>query len=415
MDRSEAEASISEFTDRFEALPEITEPPNTTLSILREQTGEKYWNRLLRYFLDPDGPHGLGSDFLRAFLDLIDERTGATLGYTDFDLEAVEVQSEVHSDNGRPDLLLYLEGEWFVCIELKVTAPETGAQTEEYATSGTLGSINVSEYIEANRCYLYLSKKTHSPPTSDRFARLYWSDVQDAIGTLRNEARGRYPTRSVAQLADFQDTIRDVAMNDQPYDDQQAAFVELYLQNVEAIDTVRGAFDEMIAQQIEGWATQFRERYRPDNWDDSWNCDPDKYGKIYRDEWWRDENGDEVQDWSAAEYRLEFRHHVRKEQSWKDGEVRFKAVIPRNSDDEFRERCSDLFSESLEELTERSKSTQISIVGDSRTLTSATYSFDPSDGPEGYYIALSEAFEEHTVLVPLLTSIFEQAVDEFVS
>lgn len=413
MDTAEIDAELAAFAAAFEALPEVSEPPSTTLEILRERTREKYWNRLLRYFLDPSAAHGFGSDFLEAFLVLAEERTGA-VGLSDSALEAVDVESEVSSDGGRPDLLLVLEDEWFVCIELKVTAPETGEQTRGYANSDRLGELDVSDYSAGERQYVYLAKRTHSDPASERFSRLHWRDVHTAAGRVLDDARGRYPARSTAQLSDFRDTIETETMSDHPEDTQQDRHIELYLEHTDAIDTVRTAFERMVDRQTEEWATRFLERYRPEKWDEAWNCESDKYGKLFRDEWRRDENGTPVADWSSAAFRLEFRHRIRAERSWKTGTVTFRTVIPRNSDEAYRDRCRTVFNDHLEDLRATAESTSISIEGNSRVLTEATYSFEETAGPEGYYDTLADAFDEHVVLVPLLTEIYDRAYEDLI-
>ena len=414
MDSLKINDEIAEFASAFNSLPEIVEPPSTTLEILRGRTREKYWNRLLRYFLDPSAPHGLGSGLLQEFLELVEEETGA-VDLTDSDLETVRVESEISSDNGRPDLLLYLEGEWFVCIELKVTAPETGSQTMGYANSRRLGDVSVTDYREQERHYVYLAKQMHDPPASEEFTRLYWSDVQHSIGQVIADARGQYPARTTAQLADFRDTVRKVTMSEQSYDRQQDEYVELYLEHTDAIDAVQTAFERMVDSQIEEWATRFQEQHQPDNWDDTWNCANGKYGKIYKDTWRRDENGKPVASWSEATFRLEFRHQIRKEQSWKEGNVVFRTVIPKNSDGEYRNRCQEVFNAHFDKIDAKTKSTKIATMGNRRILTEATYSYDPTKGPEGYYNTLSKAFDDHVILVPLLTEIYESAFADFVS
>lgn len=413
MDSSEINDEIAEFASAFNALPEISEPPSTTLEILRSRTQEKYWNRLLKYFLDPASPHGLGTALLQQFIKLVEEETDA-VGLSNSDLEAVCVDSEISSDGGRPDLLIYLEDEWFVCIELKVTATETGAQTKEYASSGRLGDLLVSDYGYQEGHYVYLTKQIHDPPASEEFVRLYWKDVQQVIDQVISDARGQYPARSTSQLSDFRDTMRKETMNEQPYDTQQCEYVELYLEHTDAIDDVRMAFEEMVDRQIEEWATRFQENHRPENWDETWNCDQGKYGKLFKDAWRRDKNGKVVDGWREAKFRIEFRHRIRDQQSWKEGGVVFRTVIPKNSDSEYRNRCQKEFNTRLDEMNAMTESTKITIKGNRRILSEATYSYNPAEGPEGYYTALSEAFDDHITLVPLITEIYESAFEDLV-
>jgi len=406
MTNGELRTQIEEFASAFAAIPAITEPPKTSLEIARRQTTEKYWNRFLRYFLDPTAPHGFKSDFLREFIELVEQHTDA-VGLIDAGIDEVKIQSEVRSDRGRPDLLIFLEGEWFICIELKVTATESGEQTKEYARSKQLGNLDVSAYDEENRLYLYLTKYSQSAPSSGSFSRIYWSDVESSMGQFLQNARGQYTARAMSQLADFRDTIRKETMSHQPYDTQQQEYVELYLEKADAIDTVRQAFDRMVQNQTDTWATRFLEHYRPESWDDTWNCPGDKYGKIFKDEWRLDKNGKEVEGWKEAAFRLEFRHSIRKARSWREGEVIFQTVIPRNSNDNYRDRCADVFNQYTASIREVTTPNMV-IKGNQRTLIEAKYSFESTDGPDGYFSTLAKAFEDHVHLTPQLTDIFEE-------
>ncbi|MFP9191371.1 PD-(D/E)XK nuclease family protein [Natrialbaceae archaeon A-CW1-1] len=408
MNRSVVETEIDEFAAAFESLPDVTEPPRTTLHVLRERTGEKYWNRLLRYFLDPSAPHGFGSDLLRGFIELIEAESDAT-GLADTTLEDVRIASEVSSDAGRPDLLVTLDEEWFICIEVKVTASETGTQTSEYAASTQLGDLTVNEYPADGQQYVYLATRRHAAPSSDQFTHLFWEDVQRVLGDVLQNSHGRYPSRSTAQLSEFRDTIREETMTETPYDTQQSKHVELYLEHADAIDSVHTAFENMVDQQIDEWATRFVDQHHPPSWDTTWNAAPGKWGKIYWNNWRRNEHGDPVENWSDAAYRLEFRHHIRKHRSWRDGTVTFQTTIPSNSDDEFKTRCHTEFTTHSSDIHSVCDQLDIQVKGNKRVLTEKTYSFNPQDGPDAYYTTLKDAFEEHQPLISPLTTIYENA------
>jgi hypothetical protein len=244
---------------------------------------------------------------------------------------------------------------------------------------------------------------------SNEFIHLHWKAVQRAMARVIADARGQYPARTTAQLSDFRDTIREETMTEQPYETQQKEYTELYLEHAEAIDAVHTAFKQMVDRQIEVWATRFLEQHRPQKWDSSWRCESDKYGKIYKDTWRRAEDGTTVDNWSDAAFRLEFRHRIRDEKSWKQGRVVFRTVIPKNSDEEYRRQCQETFNSYFEQMTEKTESTNIAIKGNQRTLTESTYSFDPTEGAKAYYTSLAQAFDEHVELVPLLTEIYEES------
>jgi len=408
---NDLEDSLAEFKSAFNALPEVVEPPRTTLQLLSEPSREKYWNRYLNYFLDPENPHGLQGDFLRAFLQELDERFDGT-NLSEGPISDIEIQSEVDSDGGRPDLLLYLPDEWFVCIELKVTAPETGTQTKSYAEAGRFGDLAVMKYSESGRYYLYLADSSRQGPSSESFERMGWKTIRDLIEDLLRGGKGRYPARTTAQLTDFSDTIRKQIMNDDPYDEQEAEYLELYLKHAEAIDTVQGAFEKMIDREIDRWAGVLRDEYRPSEWTDHWTCESGKYGKIYKSAWRLDEGGEPTSSWSDAAYRLEFRHEIRKERSWKEGTVTLHTHVPHNSNDEYRDLFQKHATARLDDLQDVASDTRISVTGNKVNLTEATYSYDPTEGPAGYYRTLSDAFDEHTVLVPLLSGLLETTVDQ---
>lgn len=413
MTNHDVAAAINEFAVAYDDLPVISEPPRTTLDILRIRTGEKYWNRLLRYFLNPTAPHGLKTDFLHAFLANIQAEI-ETSQLTNTDLREARIASEIQSDEGRPDLLIWLQDEWFICLEIKVTASETGTQTREYASSTTLGPITVPEYTTEARHYVYLTKQTHCPPSSDLFTHVYWSDIQKLIGELLQNSHGRYPTRTTAQLTEFRDTIHDETMTRTPYDTQQAQHINLYLEHSDAIDTVREAFEDMVEQQIGEWATRFVEDYRPETWDGTWKAASGKYGKLYKTSWRRNEHGEPVESWRDAAYRLEFRHQIRKHQSWKTGTVTFRTRIPKNADDEYRSHMQKVFNNNLDAFDDICNERTITIKGNRRVLTEKTYSFDQQNGPDAYYEALRTAFDDHHPLSEPLTRLFEDVCQQIV-
>ena len=58
------EYELVELKGKLTSLPEATEPPPTTLQIIRRYQQEQDWQRLLMFFLTPDEPHGLETDLL---------------------------------------------------------------------------------------------------------------------------------------------------------------------------------------------------------------------------------------------------------------------------------------------------------------------------------------------------------------
>ena len=64
----ELEEQFRELRTSLDAIPDVSEPPKSTLRILGSARSEQTWNTLLAYFLDPNQPHGFGIDLLTSFL-----------------------------------------------------------------------------------------------------------------------------------------------------------------------------------------------------------------------------------------------------------------------------------------------------------------------------------------------------------
>ncbi len=86
------------FTRRWEQLTAVPETPRSLMNVIEYSLGtqrkaEVYINRLFAYFLDPEQPHRMNSEFLRAFLNGLPD----TCGFEDdiHDLSDVVVDDQV--------------------------------------------------------------------------------------------------------------------------------------------------------------------------------------------------------------------------------------------------------------------------------------------------------------------------------
>lgn len=233
----------------------------------------------------------MGTDVLEAFLELIGDTTQSTLSPRSHHLSVVEVESQIAVDDGVPDLLLWVPGEWFCCVELKSHSGESDEQTIRYAASESIGSLTVSEFDPADRHYVYLAPATTPLPASDAFVPVDWEVVVDEVRTVLNGNRGRYPVKSSAQLADFLDTIED-ELNMTEQERYQREKAQLVIDHNEALTEVQTAFDDVIEAERAAWEDDFA-----DVSSSSWNTDiaGQKYARAYRDEWvpQTEESGDE--------------------------------------------------------------------------------------------------------------------------
>ncbi|WP_302081051.1 PD-(D/E)XK nuclease family protein [Salinibaculum rarum] len=237
MSDSHLEDQLLEIEQQLDSVEEV---PATTLSIIGQPRKEKYWEDLLVYFLDHTNPHGFGTDVLDAFVRSIAAHSATKLPRPSTDLTAVQVQSQVPTASGPFDILLWLENEWFVCLELKSKSPESNAQTVRYAEAPQLGDLDVETH-EGVAEYVYLAPATAAPSQSERFVDITWEHVIEYFEQLMTESRGQYPAKSEAQLADYIDTIKhELNMGDIT---DISTETELYIKYADTIETLTENFE----------------------------------------------------------------------------------------------------------------------------------------------------------------------------
>lgn len=158
---------IADLRRRWKSITEIPAQPRSVMSVIeyglgKQRRAEVYVNRLLRYFLDSDEPHGMGTDFMQAFLKGLPSECEFREDL--YELSAVEVDEQVSikqlnpkadgvDNRGLLDLLIEVRGEWFLLVELKFSAEETG--TTFYCNADTIGGRPKTDY-ESGEYYLYL-------------------------------------------------------------------------------------------------------------------------------------------------------------------------------------------------------------------------------------------------------------------
>jgi len=402
---------LEAFSTAVQNIPEVEEPPKTTLGIINRRQRENYWNRILRYFLDPSEPHGFGTAVLDAVLELILSRTeDAEFEYQSGD--NIVVRSEVQNPNGgRPDLFICHDGSWSVCFELKVTASEGSNQTKQY-----VGEIPIdnSTIPSDSRYHVYLSKASQLNAEASAFLNISWRELVDLLDEVLVATGGRATGRGAAQLRDFRNTIQtETTMHENEHTEQQREQMELYVKYYDEIQTVEQAFADIHQQEKNQWAERFLEDYRPDAWTEVWNCESSTSGLIYKDGWRLGPDRNPVDDRDNAQYGLEFQHFVKKPETFTNGKLRYRVLTSRHiGDDEYREAVKQLvnnaFYDELEEIRSRHG---IQHVSRRKTHAKKYYSFEPERGPQAFYETLQQAFDEFVDLAPTLTEIHEQAIE----
>jgi hypothetical protein len=405
--------TLSEFQRRFAQLPDVEEPPKTIFQVINRSSRETYWNRLLSYLLDPTEPHGFGTELLERFLFVLEENPGLGFVFDRRHFEKIEVESEVTTPEGNvPDILIRSGREWFICIEMKVGATEGENQTERYANDEYVGDIRKNEFPEEGRHYVYLAEKDAADASANEFVDVAWREVVRAIERFRTQSRGRHPSKSNAQLDDFLDTIRsEMNMTENEFEESQMAKMRLYLEYAESIDEAQDAFESVYEREKAAWKERFLDDFKPPNWTDEWNCDPSKYGQIYKNNWRLDENL--VPTNEELDISLQFVHFIRNAASFRDGTLKFELKWPGGGD--FWETFHDRFhsDETVERLRPVLNEYDINRITDSsKSYTRKEYNFDQNQLPDSYYKTLVVAFEEHQEIGDIASNVLGTTLDE---
>jgi len=109
----------------------------TVIDLLRQGNQELFHSAMISWLLDPQGEHGAGQQFLRAFADLVAERGRPELSQLLGDSSLEFVTTEHGVSGGRYDILLKVGGKLFA-IENKTKSVGAHGQFEKYARAGAL-------------------------------------------------------------------------------------------------------------------------------------------------------------------------------------------------------------------------------------------------------------------------------------
>jgi hypothetical protein len=265
--------------------------PETTLSILEHGLGDQrklelYVNRLLRYVLDPDAAHGLGTTLLEQFLRALPDACGIdvdTTALTDITVDdqvpvyVASTDTGVDSHPKYADLVLTAPDEWLLLVELKFGAAQTS--TEDYCRAVRVGSHDVTAdgLTWAN---LYIHRSDRAPARGACFANRTWATIlDDVLDPVIADHTPRLPTRTATQLRALRDDIHaHIPMSEFDGLSDETA---LYIDHADAIETVSTAYhddvraflDAIESRYADGWATSItRSRSNP-------------YVQIYESSW----------------------------------------------------------------------------------------------------------------------------------
>jgi len=480
MTAQEYEENLRSLSRKWEELTDVPETPRSVMNVIEHSLGsqrkaEVYTNRFLRYFLDPEEPHGMEAEFLKAFLDGLPEECG--FDEDSYDLSNVEVDDQVWlsrttEEDGREekvsagevDLVIKSPNEWFVLIELKFSAGENNlrgeglSQTETYYDASHIDGSPEEEY-ESGQYYIYLHQHDEKSAEEDEFSNWTWKDlIDDVLEEFIAENSPRYPQRTVAQLREFVDDLQEISGMTERQENEREK-VELYLENYEAIKDVTDTFDERWEEFAHNWANRLAETLRDDvdsvfthdlpgrmaryleneniNTDygaavrlsnedsDLWifQAKNHKWGRLFKEGWWkRTENLDRIyaRPNDKNDARIGFYHRLKgnRENAIADRELIFYFRNMGANDQEFRDAFEEEFYEREESVADVLPKTS-KITGNKSNVIEAVYNIHVDthdDFFEAYVAALKRAFEDHVVenerLVSLIDDAYEDAIDK---
>jgi len=441
---------------RWSSITDEPEPPQSLMDVIEyglgdQRRAEVYVNRLLCYLLDPGRPHGMGSDFLREFLDGLPGECGFDEDTYNLSQVRVNEQVPVHPDQeadrspGYADLVLDVPNEWLLLIELKFAAAETG--TEFYSRAPRIDDQRVADY-ESGQYYLYLYRADKPAASGDCFANWTWEGfVEDLLEPYIARHSNRYPQRTATQLHDLRYDIREISsMTDRRnVDDEKIA---LYLEYADAIIDVSASFDDAWESYSEHWGEHLAESLdttndrvtwtptggfpeveidRQDSENERWifQSNAGDWQHFIKDGWYRHEDDLRFLDSRADDrndLRIGFCHRMQanRETAVRDRELIFNFRCMGSNPTEFADVYQSKFDARQEKIRELLADTHGELTGQKLTLITSSYEIEQTDRDgffEAYTSALSDAFVDFVVdnpdLVATLGAAFEESITEY--
>lgn len=397
-------STLETLERRLEVLDESDPPPRTFFDMVNISRSESAWQHALAYFLDPDEPHGFGTSVLEAFLTLIEEHPDSTFEFYEYNLKDIHIQVEAAGDAGRPDIVLWLEETWFLCIELKVDATETEAQTERYTTASRFGDLKTTSIPSSGHHFVYLASQQANAPAADEFAFLEWREVVSAFSPLFDPSITAYPARSVAQFHDFILHIQH-ALHMVTEQSPSPEKVELAFEHSSILNELTDAADEFVEEYQASWDTRF-EQDPPDGWTDKWTTirHGNKWGRLIKTDWMLPQNSSgEPQKTSGFSIAVSIDMG---REDFERGET--EAVFRVYGDNKYTERYLERFhsNEFQSRLRPKIEGTRLTVNKSNKPrLLKAVYPFEFNNGA-GHLDALQEAFVEYNEIAPSLEELY---------
>lgn len=428
--------ALEEFIQEYLELGRGVQQPKGIYSILQGPRERKY-QYTLKYFLNPQNPHGFGHAVLETFLTCIGVREYNLAG------QHIEIDDEVQTadDNSDRRIDLIICGgsaladhpDWAVFVELKVGADEGRQQTTAYATAETwnfdwFGSNEISTDRLNDRTYVYVKRRAAEKPAdhTGTFDPISWAEIVTQFETDLQGELFEYPTRSVIQVTDFMNSLRETEGMDTSFDtDELNERLNLYFEYRELIQQVEKAnsqfehdFEDLSAYLVDSWVPELSNTY--DFEASGWETVPHgnaKYQKIRPEYWGQDPLN------QSSTIELFYRHapttdHLRNQR------LVFRLRLPPARDvhtesprggqsfnELFAEKCTSVYAERIEDAVEVINPDDVRL-GSASALVQKEYQLDAGDLAGSYFNQLSIAVREFCTAESGLTDIMNEAFED---
>lgn len=397
------------------AIPDEKPSTDTAFEVLDITRLERAWQAYLAYFLDPARNHSLGATYLREFvknLQGMDRVDPNSLPPTQHLYGDVVVKTESASKSGNiPDIVLYNESRWYLCLELKIdSGEETGdqPQTERYAEDKEIVPQSTDEYDHG--AYLYLSPETSPPSKSDQFVDVDWTELLPLFESVLSNRMDGLPLATVAQLNDFRQTIEEELTMTDP-DHTTTERKNLYFEHREAIDNVNVAVIEFVEQTLQrDWKTgveQNLEGTEAGELEWQYGAVGESYGQLRLPSW--------VEARDAPPYLDVHLEHKPKEDHFKNGRLELlleieepdKGTFGPTSDPQYSAFRNDMLGELdavVDDIRDKPETyIKLDPSNKKKRLLKAEYGYQAGD-EQGYYASLATGLNDLFPVAELVTN-----------
>lgn len=193
------------FLDKFGRLSSRVERPQTFMEIAGYPHYENVCSNFLRFFFDPEGPHGLGSLFLDALLDSVGNAGGEEgLGGN------VSVEREVGTAAGNRIDILIQSDSYAVLIENKIFAAVANP-FEDYAMYlDSLKNENGDAYEDEKKTKILLTLYPSREGIGWGFRNLTHADFASAVRSRLGYHVSKVDIRYLTLMLDFLNTLESL-------------------------------------------------------------------------------------------------------------------------------------------------------------------------------------------------------------